>query len=54
VVVEGVEALEQLEFFRAYGCDEVQGFLFAQPMDLMELTAWLKKPPIPVTKRVEN
>jgi predicted signal transduction protein with EAL and GGDEF domain len=46
VVVEGVEAPEQLEFFRAYGCDEVQGYLFGQPMDLRELTAWLANPPI--------
>jgi diguanylate cyclase (GGDEF)-like protein len=47
VVVEGVEAAEQLEFFRAYGCDEVQGFLFAQPMDIKELTVWMRKPPLP-------
>lgn len=48
VVVEGVEEPAQLEFFRAFGCDEVQGFLFAQPMDVEELALWLKKPPLPL------
>jgi diguanylate cyclase (GGDEF)-like protein len=48
VVVEGVEEPGQLEFFRAHGCEEVQGFLFAQPMDMEKLTLWLKKPPVPV------
>ncbi|HEX7928072.1 MAG TPA: EAL domain-containing protein [bacterium] len=50
VVVEGVEVPAQLEFFRAYGCDEVQGYLFSQPMDVKELTAWLKHPPVPARK----
>jgi len=46
IVVEGVENVQQLDFFRAYGCDEVQGYLFAQPMDFVELTRWLLKPPM--------
>jgi len=32
VVAEGVETEDQLEFMRAKECDEVQGFLIAQPM----------------------
>ena len=32
VVAEGVETAEQLEFLRAHGCREVQGFLFSPPM----------------------
>ena len=32
VVAEGVETREQLEKLVAYGCDQIQGFLFARPM----------------------
>ena len=33
VVGEGVETTDQLDVLRALGCDEVQGFLFARPLD---------------------
>ena len=32
VVAEGVERDDQLDFLRKEGCDEYQGYLFAQPM----------------------
>ena len=36
-VAEGVETREQLDSLRALGCDEVQGYFYAQPMPPREL-----------------
>jgi EAL domain-containing protein (putative c-di-GMP-specific phosphodiesterase class I) len=33
VVAEGVEDCQQLEFLRAQGCDEVQGYLISRPVE---------------------
>ncbi|MES2296750.1 MAG: EAL domain-containing protein [Pseudomonadota bacterium] len=43
VVAEGVESGAQLEFLRAAGCDIVQGYYFARPMPVGELTALLRE-----------
>ncbi|HXA46396.1 MAG TPA: EAL domain-containing protein [Burkholderiaceae bacterium] len=32
IVAEGVETLEQMRFLRELGCDQLQGFLFSQPV----------------------
>ncbi len=32
VIAEGVETEAQLEYLKAFGCDEVQGYYFAKPM----------------------
>ncbi len=37
---EGVETIEQLRLIRELGCDVVQGFLIAPPLDPGELISW--------------
>ena len=41
VVAEGVETPAQLEFLRAHGCDEMQGFLFSGALCAREIGALL-------------
>ncbi len=41
VVVEGIETIEQLVHVRNLGADQVQGFLFAKPMELQAAIDWL-------------
>jgi diguanylate cyclase (GGDEF)-like protein len=40
VVAEGVERPAALHVLRDLGCDAAQGFLFARPMQLLDLPAW--------------
>ncbi len=40
VTAEGVETGKQLDFLHAEGCDQVQGDLFAAPMEFRVLRAW--------------
>jgi EAL domain-containing protein (putative c-di-GMP-specific phosphodiesterase class I) len=37
VIAECVETLEQLEFLRAHGCDQIQGHYIARAMPVSEL-----------------
>jgi diguanylate cyclase (GGDEF)-like protein len=43
VIAEGVESKEQFEFLQKHGCDYIQGFYYAKPMNLKALTAFIKK-----------
>jgi diguanylate cyclase (GGDEF)-like protein/PAS domain S-box-containing protein len=43
VVAEGVETIEQLEFLRSLHCEEMQGYLFSQPMNAEAATYFLQK-----------
>ena len=40
VVAEGVETMKQRRILTEMGCDELQGFLFAQPMAPADLLQW--------------
>lgn len=40
-VAEGVDTEDQLQCLRGLGCDTVQGFLYAKPMPVEELTSWI-------------
>jgi EAL domain-containing protein (putative c-di-GMP-specific phosphodiesterase class I) len=52
IVAEGVETVEQREFLRSHGCDEMQGYLFSRPVapeqlaDLLRPTPLLVSPPL--------
>ncbi len=45
VTAEGVERAEQLEWLRARGCNEVQGYLLSQPLTPAELERRFLAPP---------
>lgn len=42
VVAEGVETVRQLDELRAFGCDQVQGFLISRPMPMQPLLTYLQ------------
>lgn len=43
VIQEGVETMEQLSFFRSIACEEMQGYLFSQPLPPDQVVALLDK-----------
>lgn len=42
VVAEGVETSDQVQWLREAGCDIMQGYYFAQPMEPAKFDAWLR------------
>jgi diguanylate cyclase (GGDEF)-like protein/PAS domain S-box-containing protein len=43
VVAEGVETEAQLNFLRAHGCDEIQGYYFSRPLNVEDCTRLLRE-----------
>ncbi|MCB1717582.1 MAG: EAL domain-containing protein, partial [Candidatus Competibacteraceae bacterium] len=43
VVAEGVETQQQLTYLRNYSCDEMQGYLFSQPVPAAAVPALLEQ-----------
>ena len=43
VIAEGVEEAEQCIQLRAIGCDVIQGYYFAHPMDAKSLDTWIRE-----------
>lgn len=42
VVVEGVEKEEEMKFVESQGADYIQGFYYSKPLEIKELTSYLK------------
>lgn len=42
VIAEGVETEAQLKFLSENGCDEIQGYYFSSPLDVIEATHFIK------------
>jgi EAL domain-containing protein (putative c-di-GMP-specific phosphodiesterase class I) len=43
VKAEGVETVEQLDFLRTLGCDEIQGYLFSRPVPVESIVKILQR-----------
>jgi diguanylate cyclase (GGDEF)-like protein/PAS domain S-box-containing protein len=51
LVGEGVESLAQAEQLTALGCEELQGYYFARPLDPLALVAWAGQQQLGIERR---
>jgi diguanylate cyclase (GGDEF)-like protein/PAS domain S-box-containing protein len=51
VTAEGVENLEQMDFLKDAGCDEIQGFYFSKPISVEHFSQLLKQHSLSQTSR---
>lgn len=47
-VAEGIETAQQQAYLKSLGCDDLQGYRFARPMDAEALEAWVAARAVPV------
>jgi EAL domain-containing protein (putative c-di-GMP-specific phosphodiesterase class I) len=45
VIAEGVETLDQLDFLRLRGCDEVQGYFISRPLSAEDFFKFVRSDP---------
>jgi len=50
---EGVEDVKQYEFLVEHGCDMIQGYLFAKPMNWNDLKELINDPTVPESRRLK-
>jgi EAL domain-containing protein (putative c-di-GMP-specific phosphodiesterase class I) len=51
LVGEGVESLAQAEQLTALGCEELQGYFYARPLDPVALVAWAGQQHLSIDRR---
>ncbi|MBF0380241.1 MAG: EAL domain-containing protein [Magnetococcales bacterium] len=54
VVAEGVETVEQLEFLKNIGCQELQGYLISRPIPAEEFSRFLKDKPFSLDELLKS